>query len=118
MNMKPTQEIREKLQEFQILEQNLQNIFLQKQAFQIELNETESALKEISSSSEEVYKIVGNIMVRAKKPELVKELEEKKEILNLRLKSLNNQEKILSEKMEKSRQELEKELKSEEKNSK
>lgn len=112
--MNPPQELREKLQEFQILEQNLQNIFLQKQAFQVELNETQDAAKEVSSSSDEVYKIIGNIMVKAKKAELVKELEEKKDILNLRLKSLNNQEKILSEKMEKSREELEKELKSQE----
>ncbi len=116
--MNASKELREKLQEFQILEQNLQNVFLQKQAFQVELNETQEASKEVSDSEDEVYKIVGNIMVKAKKQDLLKELEEKKEILNLRLKSLNNQEKILSEKMEKSRQELEKELKSQEKDSK
>lgn len=116
--MNPSKELREKLQEFQILEQNLQNIFLQKQAFQVELNESQEASKEISNSGEEVYKIIGNIMVKAKKPELIKELEEKSQVLSLRLKSLNNQEKILSEKMEKSRQELEQELKLEQEKSK
>mgnify|MGYP001573733989 CR=1 FL=1 len=36
-----------KMQEVQMLEQNLQNILLQKQAFQIELRETKAALKEL-----------------------------------------------------------------------
>jgi len=116
--MNPSKELREKLQEFQIIEQNLQNIFLQKQAFQVELNESSEAAKEVSKSGEEVFKIVGNIMIKAKKQDLLKELEEKSQVLNLRLKSLVNQEKILSEKMEKSRAELEQEIKKEQENSK
>ena len=41
-----------KIQEMQILEQNLQNFLLQKQAFQMELSETQSALKEIENSGD------------------------------------------------------------------
>ena len=40
----------QKIQEMQMLEQNLQNLLLQKQAFQMELSETESALQAIADS--------------------------------------------------------------------
>ena len=36
-----------KIQEMQMLEQTLQNLLMQKQAFQMEFTETESALKEV-----------------------------------------------------------------------
>ena len=42
--MKIDAETGKKIQELQILEQNLQNLLMQKQAFQIELNEIENAL--------------------------------------------------------------------------
>ncbi len=48
----------EKFQEFQVIEQALQNLLLQKQGFQMELSETQSALKEIENSGDEVFKIV------------------------------------------------------------
>ena len=43
-----------KLQELQFLEQNVENILYQKQAFSMELSETEAALKEIESKGYEV----------------------------------------------------------------
>ena len=46
-----------KIQEIQFLEQNLQNLLMQKQAFQMELSETQAALKELENSGEEVFKI-------------------------------------------------------------
>jgi len=109
--MKITKETQEKIQELQILEQNLQALLLQKQAFQLELNETENALSELGKSKDEVYKITGQIMIKASKPELEKELKEKTDILSLRLKSIEKQESIFKEKLEKLRNEVEKEIK-------
>ena len=109
--MKLDKQTQEELQELQILEQNLQNILLQQQAFQLELNETEFAIEEIAKSSDDVYKIVGNIMIKSKKDDLKKELDEKIKLLNLRLKSIEKQEHLLREKAEKLKQELEKKLK-------
>lgn len=82
----------QELQELQISEHNLQNINLQKQAFQLELNETELALSEIDKTQDEVYRIIGQIMLKSNKEDLKKELEEKKNILSLRIKSLDKQE--------------------------
>lgn len=108
-------EIQEKIQELQILEQNAQNIMIQKQAFQLELNETENALLEISKSPDDVYKIVGNIMLKSSKSETEKELKEKKDILALRMKSIEKQESSFREKTEKLREEVMKSMKTSEK---
>ncbi len=109
--MKLTKEIQEKIQELTFSEQNLQNISLQKQAFQLELTETSQALEEIKKSSDAVYKIIGNIMIKAEKKDIEKEFQEKSELLSLRLKSIEKQEKILSEKAEKLKKELEEQIK-------
>jgi prefoldin beta subunit len=48
--------------------------------------------------SEETYKIIGNIMVKTPKDSLQKDLAEKKEMFELRVKTLEKQEKKLKEK--------------------
>lgn len=101
----------EKIQEMQILEQRLQNILLQKQAFQMELSETEGALEEIEKS-EDVFKIVGNIMLRSDKNSVKNELAEKKTMLDLRVKSLEKHEDSMNNQVEKLRSELVKSSKS------
>ena len=109
--MKAEKELHEKMQEFQLAQQNLQNLSLQRQAFQIELNEAESALEESGKAEGDMYRIVGNIMIKAEKEKIIKELQDKKEILALRIKTLENQERILEEKLEKMRRDLEEKLK-------
>lgn len=100
-----------KIQELQIIEQTLQNLMIQKQTFQLELNEALSALEELSEAKDEVYKIVGQIMVKAKKDSLEKELKSKKDLLELRVKNMEKQEHSLREKLEKLREEVMKEIK-------
>ena len=101
-----------KIQEFQILDQHLQSFLAQKQAAQIELNEISNALEELKSSKES-YKILGNIMVKVSPEDLTKDLEEKKKIVNLRISSIENQEKILEEKSAELRKELNKSVEEE-----
>lgn len=98
---------RSRIEEIQLAEQNLQVLFLQKQAFQLELRETESALKETENTSDDIYKITGQIMLKAKKEEILKELKEKQEILKLRIKSIEKQEALLQKKAEEIKKELE-----------
>jgi prefoldin beta subunit len=96
----------EKFQEFQVLEQTLQNLLLQKQGFQMELSETSSALKEIENSGDEVYKIVGQLMIKTDKEKIKSELSDKNRILELRMNSLGKQEESLMGKIEKLREEI------------
>jgi len=104
-----------KIQEMQILEQSLQNIFLQKQAFQMELSETESALNEIEKAGDEVFKIIGQLMIKTDKSKVKDELLNKKKILDLRLKTLQKQETALSNKIEEIREEIMKSVNKKEK---
>ena len=97
-----------KLQELQVIEHNLQNILMQKQAFQMELSEALNALEEISKTKDAIYKMAGSIMIKADKEKTLKELEEKKKILELRNSSLDKQEKLLESKAQEVQNELRK----------
>ena len=101
----------QKIQEIQFLEQNIQNLLLQKQAFQMELSETQSALKEIESSGEEVFKIIGQLMIKTDKAKMKQELENKDKLLSLRIKTIEKQETSLAEQLEKLREEILKAMK-------
>jgi len=101
--MELDQETQEQIQELQILEQNLQSLIMQKQAFDLENNEAEIALKELEKTNQEVYKIVSNIVIKSNKEDLIKELKHKKELITLRLKTIEVQEKTLMENSEKLR---------------
>jgi len=100
------EQTQQKIQEMQILEQNMQGLLMQKQAFQIELNETENALNEIKETKEDVFKLIGQIMIKTNKERLEKELTKKKELLTLRLNSIEKQEKEFSNHLEDLRKEV------------
>ena len=100
-----------KIQEMSIFEQNLQNILFQKQAFELELDETTSALNEIEKSGDEVYKIIGQLMLKTEKSKIKAELFEKKKILEMRIKSFEKQETYFREKLDKIREEITSSLK-------
>lgn len=116
--MEITKETEVKIEELQILEKNLQNFLIQKQSFQSEQNETNNALEELKKTKEEVYKIIGNIMIKASTSHLQKELDEKNKILTLRISSIEKQEKIFEEKALKLRSEITKEVNKEAKQKK
>jgi len=102
----------EKIQQLQIIEQNLQSFLMQKQQLQQEVFEIDSALTELDKTNES-YKIVGSVMVSADKDSLIKELNSKKEEINLRLEVLNKQEETIKEKAEKLRAEAMDDMKKE-----
>jgi len=99
-----------KIQELQMIEQTMQTLMIQKQTFQVELNETLSALEELNAAKDDVFKIVGQIMVKAKKESLEKELREKKSLLEMRVKNLDKQVDSMSTRLEKLREEVMKEI--------
>lgn len=86
--------LREQVSRLQQLQQNLQAIMMQKQQLEMESVETDRALEELKKAGPDdaVYKAAGSVMVRAKKDEVVKELEEKKELSATRVKVLEKQE--------------------------
>lgn len=111
MNMAAEEkETEEKLNQLQMIEQNMQSFLLQKQNIQVQIMEVESALAEMEKT-DLVYKIIGNVMVAAKKDDLKKELQSKREVLNLRMSSVEKQEEKLREKASKMQSEVLKSMK-------
>ena len=104
-------ETQEKIQQLQLLEQTIHSILVQKQTFQIELNETENAISEVIKSKDDIYKVVGKIMVKVSKEYIEKELNHKKELLSLRIKSIEKQESALTNQIEELREQIMKKIK-------
>ncbi len=86
--------LREQLTRLQQLQQNLQAIMMQKQQLEAESIEIEKATEEPKKSEEDeaVYKSVGPLLIKTKKDETLKELDEKKDLANTRLVVLGKQE--------------------------
>ncbi len=66
----------------------------------MELSETKSALKEIGNSGDEIFKIIGQLMIKTKKAKIEEELSNKEKIITLRIKSIEKQETPLTKKLE------------------
>lgn len=86
--------------EMQLIEQNMQQLLMQKQSVQLEFNETTNAIDEVQKSGDEVYRVIGNIMVKTAKDSMLKELEDRKKLLELQLNAVEKQEALLESKMQ------------------
>ena len=105
------EETQMKIQELQMLEQAFQQLLMQKNAFAIESNETDLIIKEVEKTNSEVSKIVGGqIIIRSSKEEILKYIKKKKELIETRTKSIDEQEKEFSNKIENIREEIMKKI--------
>jgi prefoldin beta subunit len=85
-----------KVNQLQLLQQNLESIAMQKQQIQAELTEIDSALEELKSTTNS-FRVIGKIMVATPKEKLVKDLTERKEVVALRLNNFTKQENKVKE---------------------
>ena len=88
-----------KVQQLQLTQQNLQNILIQKQQIESQLAEFSSALMELSTT-DSAYKVLGKIMVAMPAERLKKELQEKKEVVEIRFQNFIQQEKKIQKTLE------------------
>jgi prefoldin beta subunit len=94
------QDIREMVNEFEKQRQMLMSVSMQKQQLQASINGLEISLKELENTKEsKVFKAAGAILVSRDTKEVKKELAEQKESTELRMKTLDKQEKNLVEKL-------------------
>jgi len=89
---KVSKNVQEKIAQLQMIQQRMQVLASQKQAFQLQLVEVENALGEVSKSTKPVYKMIGGVLIEKKVAEVKKELEDKKKMLDLRIKNFEKQE--------------------------
>ncbi len=89
--------VQQRLLNFQQRQQTLQAVLTQKQQLELELTEVEQALSELGNLTENavIYRSVGSLLVKSKKSKVTKELEERKELLNMRVSVLGKQEERL-----------------------
>jgi len=93
-------QLQNQIAQYQNLQQQLQVLGSQRVQLEAKLREIESTLEELGKVSADtpVYKSIGMLLVRQDDRDgLKKELEEHKETLTIRVKSLQKQEKSLSE---------------------
>tara|TARA_Y100000310_G_C20704099_1_gene833164 strand:+ start:19697 stop:20044 length:348 start_codon:yes stop_codon:yes gene_type:complete len=114
MNQQMNPETEKKIGQLQMYEQSIQQFLAQKNQFQSQLMEVDSALAELKKT-DTAYKIIGNIMVLSEKDDLKKDLDSKKEMLELRIKTMEKQESQVKEKTSKLQSEILTKLNPEEK---
>ncbi len=92
--MELPQNVQHQLAQFQQVQQQAQAISMQKQSVDLQLKETKKAVEELNKLEEnaDVYKTAGTLLIKVKKDEITKELEDKIETLELREKTVKRQE--------------------------
>lgn len=90
-------QVQQRLLRLQQLQQTLQAVLTQKQQLELELTEVEQALSELGNLTEGavIYKSIGSLLVKSKKSKVTTELNERKELLNMRVSVLGKQEERL-----------------------
>ena len=106
----PSEETQEKIQRLSMMEHSLQQFLAQKQQLQAQLLEIESALEELEKT-DSAYKIVGNIMVATEKAPLKEDLGKKKELAELKIKTVEKQEEKMRAQTQSLQEEVMKEMK-------
>lgn len=86
--------VQERLLRLQQLQQTLQSVLMQKQQVELELTEIEQALSELQKVPDDtvIYKSIGSLLVKTDKVKVTADLNERKELLNMRVSVLGKQE--------------------------
>lgn len=94
--------VQNQLSMLQQLQQQLQTVLQQKAQYELAVREAKRAQEEIKDSSDDsvMYMSVGTVMMQKKKEIVDAKLTEKIETIELRIKSLEKQEKMLQGKFE------------------
>ena len=101
--------IQVKLFQYQQLQQQVQAIGSQKYQMEMQMGELDKTLEELKELKKgtPIYKSIGSLLVKKDdKDALVKELEDQKETVEVRVKTLTKQEKSLKESFESLQEEL------------
>ena len=105
------EETQRQIQELQMMEQGFQQLLMQKNAFSMESNETDLIIKEVGKTEGEVSRIIGNqVVIKTTKEAILEDMSNKKKLIETRMKTINEQEKEFSEKIESVREEVMKKI--------
>ena len=105
--------LKEQLERYEQLQQNLQSVLVQKQQVDLEIIEISKALEELNKSADDVkvYKSAGTVMVSSNKADVVKNLTESKDLSNTKITVLNKQEERLKASLKEVQEKLDETMK-------
>lgn len=99
------EQVAKRVERLTAIDQQLTQLLHQKQQFQSQLSELTHASDELGKT-EQAYKIIGNIMVAQNKDKLLKEITDKKELIEVRIGAVEKQEDTLRKEAETIRTEV------------
>jgi prefoldin beta subunit len=95
-----TEETKNMIAEFQTSQQQLQSVLIQKESLKLQMFDIERALEELGKTKQSnAYKITGQLMVSKPVEEIKNELNQVKEDIDVRVKSLERTEERLNKKL-------------------
>ena len=105
--------VQERLLRLQQLQQTFQSIAAQKQQVELELTELEQALTEVQKLEKNatIYKTIGSILVKKDKDKIITDLNERKELLTMRVTVLGKQDERLRSQLKDLQTKLQEDLK-------
>ena len=88
--------------EYEELRQRLQIDTSQKQTMQLQYNEIKRTLEELDKTKEEegLFELTGQLLIKKNKQEIIKSLNDKKEILEFRIKTMDKSIDTLTEQLQ------------------
>jgi prefoldin beta subunit len=109
-----TPQIQQQIAQFQMVQQQAQAISSQKVQMELQLKEVEQSIAELKKLKKdaEVYKSIGSLLIRKDKTKINAELKERKETLELRVKTLQKQDKDVQAKLMEMQNEIQSSIKS------
>ena len=104
--------VQQRILRLQQVQRSLQEILYQRQQLELELTEVENALRELDNLPEDaaIYKSIGALLIRSEKSKVLEELNDRKEIINMRLTVLGKQEERLRGQLKDLQEKLKQEL--------
>ncbi|UCC33857.1 MAG: prefoldin subunit beta [Candidatus Bathyarchaeota archaeon] len=105
-------QVQQRLLRLQQLQQTLQGALTQKQQLEMELTEVDQALDELKKQTDDatIYKSIGSLLVKSKKEKVTVDLNERKELLDMRINVLGKQEERLRSQVKELQTKLQRDL--------
>jgi len=104
--------VQERLLRLQQLQQTLQTILAQKQQVEMEKTEVDQTISELTKTADDavIYKAIGSLLVKAEKPKVTEELNERKSLLDTRSTVMARQEERVRSQVKEAQTKLQEDL--------
>ncbi|NIP67384.1 prefoldin subunit beta [Candidatus Bathyarchaeota archaeon] len=105
-------QVQQRLLRLQQLQQTLQGVLTQKQQLEMELNEVDQALDEMEGLTDDatIYKSIGSLLVKSERTKVTTDLNERKELIDMRINVLGKQEERLRNQVKELQTKLQRDL--------